>query len=138
MDLTIARIRGFSWDSQHFITIELDIVQHQFESRGSIAPKSRSYEGKVSNLEYIGKVDITGLELMEKAMVILSNFDVYNKYVLNCQHFCNRYLCALGFRRQTYRATDDDKIFLGGALGVYFLTLGLGVAFIIYRKKRQG
>ena len=66
-------------------------------------------------MEYLGKIESTGEELIGKAVAVMKNFGTYSKLCKNCQDYCNMYMEAIGLK-QAQTLTDGDKLALGGLL----------------------
>ena len=101
-------------DDEHFVTVELGFMT--VDGKKHIYPVTRSVDksGK-AKMEYLGKIEATGQELIGKAVAVMKKFGSYFKLCNNCQDFCNMYAEAIGLK-QAQKLTDGDKLALGGLL----------------------
>ena len=101
-------------DDEHFVTVELGFIK--VDGKNHIYPVTRYIDkSKKAKMEYLGKIDATGEELIGKAVAVMKKFGSYFKFCNNCQNYCNMYTEAIGLK-QAQTLTDGDKLALGGAL----------------------
>ena len=101
-------------DDEHFVTVELGFIK--VNGKKHIYPVTRAMNKSAkAKMEYLGKIETTGQELIEKAVAVTKKFGSYFKFCNNCQDFCNMYTKAIGLK-QAQRLTDGDKATVIGLL----------------------
>lgn len=101
-------------DDEHFVTVELGFIK--VNGKKHIYPVTRAMNKSAkAKMEYLGKIETTGQELIGKAVAVMKKFGSYFKFCNNCQDYCNMYTEAIGLK-QAQKLTDGDKLALGGAL----------------------
>ena len=99
-------------DDEHFVTVELGFIK--VNGKKHIYPVTRSVDkSALAKMEYLGKVEATGQELIGKAIAVMKKFGSYFKFCNNCQDYCNMYTEAIGLK-QSQTLTDGDKVALAG------------------------
>ena len=68
-----------------------------------------------SKMEYHGKIEAKGEDLIGKAVAVMKQFGSYFKFCNNCQNFCNMYLEDIGLKK-AQTLTDGDKTAIAGIL----------------------
>lgn len=101
-------------DDEHFVTVELDFMK--VNGKKHIYPLTRSVDKSAkAKMEYLGKVQATGQELIGKAVAVMKKFGSYFELCNNCQDYCNMYTEAIGLKH-AQKLTDGDKVALAGLL----------------------
>ena len=114
-------------DDKHFLTVELGFIK--VDGKKHIYPVTRQlHESNKSKLEYLGKINAKGEDLIGKAVAVMKRFGSYFKFCKNCQDFCNMYVEAIGLK-QAQSLTDGDKVAITAILAGIIVFL-----FVILRK----
>ena len=101
-------------DDKHFVTVELGFIK--VNGKKHIYPVTRSVDKSAKGkMEYLGKIEATGQELIAEAVAVMKQFGSYFKLCNNCQDYCNMYAEAIGLKN-AQKLTDGDKLALGGFL----------------------
>ena len=99
-------------DDEHVGTVELGFIK--VNGKKHIYPVTRSIDKSAkSKMEYLGKIEATGKDLIGKAVAVMKKFGSYFKLCNNCQDYCNKYTEAIGLK-QAQTLTDGDKVALAG------------------------
>ena len=97
-------------NNKHFVTVELGFIK--VNGTRHIYPVTRSIDkSEKAKMEYLGKIETTGEELIESAIAVMKKFGSYFKLSNNCQNFCNMYVEAIGLKR-AQKLTDGAKLAL--------------------------
>ena len=101
-------------DDEHFFTVELGF--RTVNGKKHIYPVTRSIDkSAMANMEYLGRIEATGQELIGKAVAVMKKFGSYFKLCNNCQNYCNMYVEAIGLKH-AQKLTDGDKAAILGLL----------------------
>ena len=101
-------------DDEHFVTVELGFIR--VNGTKHIYPVTRSIDKSAeAKMEYLGKIETTGEELIEKAVAVMKKFGSYFKFCNNCRNYCNMYTEAIGLK-QAQTLTHGDDLALNVAL----------------------
>ena len=99
-------------DDEHFVTVELGFIK--VNGKKHIYPVTRSIDKSAkAKMEYLGKIEATGKDLIGKAVAVMKKFGSYFKLCNNCQDYCNMYMESIGLK-QAQTITDGDKVALVG------------------------
>ena len=103
-----------STDDKHFITVELGFDRDTPDGKTHIRPVTQELN-KPDDLEYLGTIEAKGMDLLAKALDVMTDFGRYFKLSNNCQDFCNKYLEEIGLKKAK-SFTDGDKFAIGAML----------------------
>ena len=118
-------------DEEHFLTVELGF--HEVNGRKHIYPVTKHLDSSYKEkMEYLGKINEKGADLIGKAVSVMKQFGSYFKFGNNCQNFCNMYLEAIGLAKAK-SLTDQDKAAIKLMLGAG----GIALMVIALKKIRQ-
>ena len=119
-------------DNERFVTVELGF--RTVDGRKFTSPVTRPLLELLAEnkLEYLGTIMATGVDLIEKAVVVMKQFGSYSKFCHNCQDFCNMYLKAIGLR-QAQTLTDGDKVSVGILVPLVVTSSLLSLLFLLRR-----
>ena len=109
-------------NDEQFVSVELGFIK--IDGKKRIYPVTEKIDKALKpKMKYLGVVEATGEDLIDKAVSVMKRFGSYFKYCKNCQNFCNMYTEAIGLK-QAQTLTDGDKAaiiaMIGGIIAFLF------------------
>ena len=97
-------------NDEQFVSVELGFIK--IDGKKRIYPVTEKIDKALKpKMKYLGVVEATGEDLIDKAVSVMKRFGSYFKYCKNCQNFCNMYTEAIGLK-QAQTLTDRDKVII--------------------------